>query len=113
MNPMFLLCFLGPLILTGLAGILMLGQDQAPALPWVIAAFVPYLITVIITMTVNVPLNEALKAAGDPDRIGDLAQVRRNFQEPRWVRFNAVRTVLSIAAFGCLIGGLIAHGGTM
>ena len=36
-------------------------------------------------MTVNVPLNNAIKAAGDVDRIADLAEVRRRFDEARWV----------------------------
>ena len=39
---------------------------------------------VIITLAVNVPLNDAIKAAGDPDRIADLGAVRRAFDESRW-----------------------------
>jgi uncharacterized membrane protein len=38
-----------------------------------------------ITMAVHVPLNDAIKAAGDPDRITDLAAVREQFDEARWV----------------------------
>ena len=60
-------------------------------------------------MAVNVPLNDALRAAGDPARIGDLAQVRQHFNEARWSAWNLVRTVTSTAAFGCLIGAAMMH----
>ena len=55
-----------------------------------------------ITLAVNVPLNDAIKAAGDPDRIGDLRSVRRRFNEARWAGWNVVRALASVAAFGCL-----------
>ena len=38
----------------------------------------------VITVTVNVPLNDAIKAAGDPATI-DVAAVREAFSESRWV----------------------------
>lgn len=58
------------------------------------------------------PLNDALKAAGDPGRIGDLAEVRQRFSEARWSAWNLVRTVTSTAAFGCLIGAAMTYRGT-
>jgi uncharacterized membrane protein len=64
----------------------------------------------IITFAVNVPLNDAIKAAGDPDRIADLGAVRRAFDEPRWARWNLVRTVSTAAAFCVLVGAVGAHG---
>ena len=94
-NPLFMLTFLGALVLTGLAGVLSLGD---PALPWIVAAFGLYLVVFIITMTVNVPLNNAIKAAGDVDRIADLAEVRRRFDEARWVAWNHGRTAASMIA---------------
>jgi uncharacterized membrane protein len=84
-------------------GVLHLSESKRALLPWLCAAFVLYLIAVVITLAVNVPLNNALKAAGDPARIGDIAQVRRHFNEARWSAWNLVRTVTSSAAFGCLI----------
>ena len=108
-NPWFMACFFGALVLTGIAGILLLGRADAHRLPWIIAAFVLYAIVVVLTMVVNVPLNDALKAAGDPDRISDLARVRQNFQEARWVASNRIRAIVSTAAFGCLIGALLAR----
>jgi uncharacterized membrane protein len=57
-----------------------------------------------------VPLNDAIKAAGDPDRIPDLAAVRERFNEARWVRWNLARAVATTAAFGCLAWALVLYG---
>jgi hypothetical protein len=59
---------------------------------------------------VNVPLNDDIKAAGDPDRIADLGAVRDAFHETRWVAWNVVRTILNTVAFGCLLWALVLHG---
>ena len=109
MNPWFMMAFFGALVLTGLAAALHFTGDGRHVLPWLGAAFALYLIAVVITMAVNVPLNDALRAAGDPARIGDLAQVRQHFNEARWSAWNLVRTVTSTAAFGCLIGAAMMH----
>jgi uncharacterized membrane protein len=109
-NPWFMLCFFGALILTGVAGALHLGRDTRTALLWIVAAFVLYLVTVVITMAVNVPLNDAIKAAGEPDEITNLAEVRRNFNEAKWTAWNWLRVVLSTGAFGCLLAALIMYG---
>jgi uncharacterized membrane protein len=109
-NPLFLATFLGALVLTGLAAALHLGSDGRSVLPWVVAAFVLYLAVVVVTMGINVPLNDGLKAAGDPDRIADLAAVRERFDEARWVRWNLARAVASTAAFGCLAWALVLYG---
>jgi len=78
-------------------------------LPWIGAAFILYLIAVVITLAVHVPLNDAIKAAGDPARIGDLAAVRRHFSEARWSAWNLARTVTTTIAFGCLIGAALTY----
>jgi uncharacterized membrane protein len=56
-----------------------------------------------------VPLNDALAAAGDPDRVTDLAAVRAAFAPP-WGRWNTVRAVTSTLAVGCLAWALVEHG---
>jgi uncharacterized membrane protein len=108
-NPWFMSCFLGTLILTGLAAVLHLGSGHRAALPWLVAAFVLYLITVVITVAINVPLNDAIKAAGDPDRIADLAGVRRDFGEARWVAWNHVRVLLTTTSFVLLVTMLVTR----
>jgi len=92
-NPLFMLCFFGALVLTGLAAGLHFAAESRPALPWIASAFLLYLAAVIITLAVNVPLNDGLKAAGDPDRIADLTAVRKRFDEARWAAWNLVRTL--------------------
>ncbi|HEX6196626.1 MAG TPA: anthrone oxygenase family protein [Jiangellaceae bacterium] len=105
-NPLFLSIFLGTLVINVVAGVVHIGGDGRSALPWIVAAAVLYLVVVAITVRVHVPLNNAIKAAGDPDRI-DVAATRVRFTEGRWIGWNAVRTVLSVAAFGCLAVALV------
>jgi uncharacterized membrane protein len=105
--------FFGALILTAAAAALSIGEGRRDVLAWAVAALVLYLPVVVITMRVNVPLNDAIKAAGDPDRIGDLAAVRRDFDESRWRRWNLFRAPASTAAFGCLAWALVEYGGTL
>lgn len=116
-NGWFLLCFLGSLVFAALALILCLltpgaGPLGRPALPWIIAGLVLYATTLVITFAVNIPLNNALDAAGPPETIGDLAAVRTGF-EAKWVAWNIARTVASIASFGCLCWALVQAGRTM
>jgi uncharacterized membrane protein len=109
-NPVFMTCFFGALVLTGLAAGLSLGAGSRRVLPWTTSAFVLYLAAVVITLAVNVPLNDGPKAAGDPDRIADLTAVRKRFNEARWAAWNVVRTLTSAAAFGCLAWALVVYG---
>jgi uncharacterized membrane protein len=66
-------------------------------------------VVVIITVSVNVPHNDAIKAAGDPATI-DVAGVREAFPEARWVAWNWVRVALDVGAFGALSVALVMHG---
>ena len=109
LNGWFALAFGGALVLTALAGLLHLGAGTRSVLPWIIAAFVLYVLVLAITFAVNVPLNDQLEAAGPVDRIADLAGVRARF-ETTWVRWNIVRAVLNAGAFGCLGWALVLHG---
>lgn len=98
LNGWFAVVFAGSALLTLVAVLLHLGH---PGLPWIVAALVLYGAALAITFTINVPLNNALAAAGELDRIADLAAVREHF-EVRWVRWNVVRGVACTIAFGCL-----------
>jgi len=98
-NPLFLgLGFVGALLFTVLASLL---SFKEKALPWIAVAFVLYLISMIVTIAVNVPLNDAMKAAGDPNTI-DVAAVRAAFDESTWRTFNPIRTILVTVSFGFL-----------
>jgi uncharacterized membrane protein len=109
-NPLFLATFLGALVLTALATALHVGEPRRSALPWLVAAFLLYLAAFVITVRVNVPLNDGIKAAGDPDRISDLGAVRERFDEAGWIRWNLVRAVACTTAFACLAWALVLHG---
>jgi uncharacterized membrane protein len=109
-NPWFMVSFLGALAFTVLAAVLHLREDERSVLPWIAAALVLYVAVFVVTIAVNVPLNDELKAAGDPDRIADLAAVREQFGASRWARWNVARAVATTAAFGCLAWALVLHG---
>lgn len=107
LNPWFLGGgFLGALVTTAVATVSAVGTAT---LPWVTAALVLYLVTFVVTIAVHLPLNDALKEAGDPDDVSDLATVRRQFDEERWRRWNVVRTWASTAAFALLCWALVLH----
>jgi uncharacterized membrane protein len=110
MNPLFMLAFMGALVLSGIAAVLYLRDGDHSVLPWVAVAFGLYLAAVVITMAVHEPLNEVIRTAGDPDSIANPAAVRDDFHETRWVAWHIVRTITTTAAFGCLTWALVLHG---
>jgi uncharacterized membrane protein len=79
-------------------------------LPWLLVAVVLNALVAVITVVVHVPLNDALKAAGDPDRITDPAEIRERFDAVRWTAWNLVRALATTAAFGCLCWALVVRG---
>ena len=106
-NPWFMTtAFGGALVLTGAAAI---SNRGTAAMPWILAALILYLIAVVLTIVVNVPLNDAIKAAGDPARI-DVARVRADFDESRWAAWNLVRIATTTTAFAILAWSLVVYG---
>jgi uncharacterized membrane protein len=112
-NPAFMATFVGALAFAGLAALLQLAGDQGPLLPWIAAAFVLYLVVFVITIGVNVPRNNEIKAAGDIDQVTDPYGVRERFDEASWVRWNHLRTFASTVAFGLLAWALVLSGQTL
>ncbi|MEU3075102.1 anthrone oxygenase family protein [Streptomyces laurentii] len=94
-NPVFFTPFFGALFLTGAAA--WQHGRAGRARGWTPAAFVLYAAVLLVTSAANVPLDDALAATADPVR------ARAAFEVP-WVFWNDVRTVLTVAAFGCLLG---------
>jgi uncharacterized membrane protein len=109
-NLLFMVPLMGSLAFTGVAAILRVRADNRSPLPWVVVAFGLQLGAFVITMAVHLPLNDVLTAAGDPDRITNLAAVRDAFDESRWAAWHIVRTIATTAAFGCLAWALVLHG---
>jgi uncharacterized membrane protein len=110
-NGWFLAVFLGaPLSALAAAVLAVAGQEAAPG--WAVAGAVAALAALLITGRCNVPLNNALAAAG-PEGTGggtEPAAVRAAFEAP-WVRWHLIRTVLSVAALAALLAGLAAAAG--
>lgn len=84
-NPIFLLVFFAAPALAVAAAALM-------RTPFVGVAAALGVITLLMTVLINVPLNDKLAAGGS----------RADF-ENLWVTFNALRTLTGIGSFACLL----------
>jgi uncharacterized membrane protein len=102
LNPLFLAGpFLGTLVLAVAGALLHLGEGKGAVLAWSATAAVLQGAVIAITGGIHVPRNDALRAAGDLDRI-DVAAARAAFDEARWLRWNHVRVLLSVTTAACL-----------
>lgn len=109
LNGWFVLGYIGALVFTALAAGLQFGGGDRDALVPTVSALVCYLASMMVTGRVNIPLNNALAAAGAPDGIAQPRAVREAFERP-WVRSNVVRALLCTAATGLLCWALVLHG---
>lgn len=110
-NPWFMISgFVGALIFTLIA---MFTQFGRPTFLWIAVALVLYVIVFVITIAVNVPPNDAIKAAGLPADPADLAAIREAFDEAKWRAWNLVRVIAGVVAFACLTWALVVHGRTV
>jgi uncharacterized membrane protein len=105
LNPMFLLCFMGLVLLLPLSAFTTWHKPLSAAFWLLCAASLIYIIGVMgVTMAGNVPMNDALDkfntAAASPS---DLAAARAGF-EARWNFLNNIRTVSCVLSFGLTIG---------
>lgn len=96
-NPVFMLQFFSPLLLFGLLGAYALTQQSA-SIGTLAIGFVCYLAVITVTVTINVPLNDGIKAVPTNAPSEKLAKARIAFNEPRWKTANAVRGLLCLAA---------------
>ncbi|WP_251053702.1 DUF1772 domain-containing protein [Streptomyces sp. ISL-66] len=106
-NGWFMLAFLGALLFTTLALALHLPAGEHAVLPPLTGALVAYVLALAVTGRVNIPLNNALEAAGDAERIAEPSAVRQAF-ETKWVPANRWRTALCTAALTCQAWALLA-----
>jgi uncharacterized membrane protein len=110
-NPAFFLTLIGAPVLAGVALAQARGSGASRAANWIVAALVLYGVMVVVTVAFHFPLNDELRAAGDPARIENVADVRDDFVTP-WVAWNIVRTLALTAAFACLTWALVVRGRT-
>ena len=106
-NAAFAPAFFGSLVLTIAAAVVAVVSSRS-ARGWIVAAAVLYAAAFLVTLTLNVPLNEQLAAAGPADQISDLAAVRAAFEGP-WIRWNLLRTGLTIGSLTALSIALLSR----
>lgn len=98
-NPVFMLSFLGPVVLLPLAAFL--HRDTPQFVPLVAASILDIIGAVGVTIGGNVPLNEKLDKV-DVTRLSEAEadQIRNDYQGPgsRWMRLHAIRTLAATAA---------------
>ncbi|MFE4977837.1 DUF1772 domain-containing protein [Kitasatospora sp. NPDC056651] len=108
-NGLFGLVFVGAFAATGIAAWLLHKSGRRQAALWAAGATALYLVALIVTMGVNIPLNNELAAAGDPSQIHDFAAVRAKFADT-WVSANMLRTALCTGGLLALTRALVLHG---
>ena len=102
-QPVFLLVWVGSVLALVAAAVLAMGQLERAGRLLIIIATLAYLLGVQLpTVAINVPLNNRLQTL-EVDAMNEDAQraARENF-EPRWNRWNAVRT-----AVACLVSAVL------
>ncbi len=108
-NPAFFLVAFGAFASIAVAALLQ-RRGQRPAARWTAAALALYVVGVLVTVAVHMPINYALVDAGDPSAISDLAAAREDFGVP-WRLANVVRTVSCVLALVCVGRALSLEGG--
>ena len=100
LNGWFAVIFGGPLLFGAVAAGSRFGEPDGD-LGWVALAVALYVVTLLVTAIVNVPLNNQL------DSTEPVEDARALF-EKRWVRWNAVRTVVCTLSFGALVAAVLS-----
>ncbi|GAA2625401.1 MULTISPECIES: anthrone oxygenase family protein [Streptomyces] len=109
LNGWFILAYLGAPLFIAATLVLHAGDsDTRNAVPPLAAALVAYLITMIITARINIPLNNALEQAGSPEHLTDPTSTRQAYETP-WTRASNWRTVLTTLTLALLAYALTFH----
>jgi uncharacterized membrane protein len=107
-QPVFMLGWIGSVVVLLVSGVMDFWWLEDVGRRLLLPATAVYLLGVQVpTAVVNVPLNNRLQAQ-DLDTLSDSqpGEARDAF-EGRWIRWNAIRTVMAILASGLLIGLLL------
>lgn len=111
LNPLFFASFMGAPLVAAVAGVLLLGSGQRTAAVLFFGAVAVYVLGAFVpTVIVNVPLNNALLAAGDVTDPARAAQVWAEFA-PKWAPWNHLRTLASCAGLLLTGAGLFVWAG--
>ncbi len=101
LNGWFAVVFGGPLVLGLVALGTRLQVGERGGLAWTALGVALYASTLVVTLSVNVPLNNRLVVTEPAE------SARAGFERP-WVRWNVVRTVACVAAFLSLTLALLS-----
>jgi uncharacterized membrane protein len=103
-QPLFVLVWVGSVVTLVTSAVFGIGQLDGVGRLLIIFAALAYLLGVQLpTITINIPLNNKLQTL-DVDAMNETAQktARKEF-EPRWNRWNSIRTALASLASALLI----------
>lgn len=105
LNPVFLTVFMGTAVVAVIAALATAFGIGSARTTFVIAGAVLFVVfNIIVTMTINVPMNDALAAAG-PDGANSAALWTTYLD--RWVFWTHVRAVGCLAALAAFIAALM------
>ncbi|MFD9571839.1 DUF1772 domain-containing protein [Streptomyces sp. NPDC059982] len=107
-NGLFGTAFVLALLAAAAASAVEYRAGRRRAALWAGAAAVAYLVVLVLTFAVNIPLNNELAAAGDPAG-ATAADVLDRFRGT-WVPANTARTLLCTVALAALARALLLHG---
>ena len=108
LNPIFLLSFMGPVIVLPITCYLSYKTGGDDLFPYILSSTLIYLIAVFgITIAFNVPLNELLDGFNIQSATDTQIQDMRLKFEAGWNKWHLIRTVASIISFLTLIVPLL------
>lgn len=106
-NAVFAPAFFGtPFALAVVAGLLLIRHHRRSAAAFAAAAILYFCLGLVLTMSVNVPMNEALAAIAVPDDVESARAIWQDYSGP-WQIWNQIRTVASGGAFLLALSGLL------
>lgn len=107
-NGLFGMAFVLALLASAASVVIEFRKGRRTVAIWVGVAAVAYLVVLMITFSVNIPLNNELADAGDAAKMTDFAIVDEF--KGTWVSTNIIRTLLCTVALTALSRALILYG---
>ncbi|MFI5828106.1 DUF1772 domain-containing protein [Streptomyces sp. NPDC051578] len=107
-NPLFGMAFMVALLLPVVSAILEYRKGRRNVAVWVAVGAVLYFVVLMITFSVNIPLNNELADAGNAAKMTDFSIVDKF--KTTWVTTNILRTLLSTVALTALSRALVLYG---
>ncbi|MFI5804914.1 DUF1772 domain-containing protein [Streptomyces sp. NPDC051561] len=107
-NGLFGMAFVGALLLAVACAFVEFRKGRRKVAYWAAAATALYLVAVVLTFSVNIPLNNELAEAGNAAKLTDFSVVEKF--KSTWVTTNILRTLLCTAALTALARAVLLYG---